>query len=192
MTKTVLLEDALTEIKDGIGAEWKSYPVYGATTQGIAPAKEQPGKNPHKYKPLVPGTVFYNPMRILIGSIAFVEEGVPAGITSPDYVVLRGVEGVIDSRWFYYWLRSRLGQECIKSLARGAVRERMLFNRLKTAEIVVPDYDIQQVYSQKLLAAQKEVDSIREAITLQLQEVEVLPHRIVEQSVIGSTKASHG
>ena len=95
----------------------------GATRDGVAPAKELPGKHPERYKPVVPGTVFYNPMRILIGSIAFIDEGDEAGITSPDYVVLRGKEGVVESRWFYHWLRSPLGEQCISSLARGAVRE---------------------------------------------------------------------
>ena len=35
------------------------------------------------------GTIFYNPMRILRGSIAMVDEGDETGITSPDYVVLK-------------------------------------------------------------------------------------------------------
>jgi type I restriction enzyme S subunit len=47
-------------------------------------------------------------MRILIGSVAFVDEGDEPGITSPDYVVFQGKDGKVDSRWFYYWLRSPL------------------------------------------------------------------------------------
>lgn len=62
------LGDVLDEVKNGIGNNWKNYPVYGATRRGIALAKEPPGKNPQRYKPIIPGTVFYNPMRILIGS----------------------------------------------------------------------------------------------------------------------------
>ena len=61
-------------------------------------------------------------MRIIIGSIAFVDDDDEPGITSPDYVVLKGKEGLVDSRWFYYWLRSPFGERCIQSLARGAVR----------------------------------------------------------------------
>jgi restriction endonuclease S subunit len=124
------LGDVLAEVKRGIGANWSDYPVLGATRDGLAPAKEAPGKQAPKYKPVLPGTVFYNPMRILIGSIAFVDDDDEIGITSPDYVVLQGKPEQVDSRWFYYWLRSPLGVACINSLARGAVRERMLFNRL--------------------------------------------------------------
>jgi type I restriction enzyme S subunit len=138
------LGDVLDEVKRGIGQGWKSYPVLGATREGLAPAKEQPGKQAPKYKPAFPGTVFYNPMRILIGSIAFVDDDDKPGITSPDYVALQGKEGVVDSRWFYHWLRSPLGVQCILSLARGAVRERMLFNRLAEGSIELPNFTEQE------------------------------------------------
>lgn len=68
------LGDVLYEIKRGIGADWSSFPVLGATRDGLAPAKELPGKQAAKYKPVLPGSVFYNPMRILIGSIAMVDD----------------------------------------------------------------------------------------------------------------------
>ncbi len=124
------LGEVLEEVKKGIGENWQDYPVLGATRAGLAPAKEPPGKHPQRYKPVFCGTVFYNPMRIMIGSIAFVDDDDEPGITSPDYVALQGKAGQVDSRWFYYWLRSPYGEHCINSLARGAVRERMLFNRL--------------------------------------------------------------
>jgi len=54
--------------------------------------------------------------------------------------VVKGNHGVLDSRWFYYWLRSPLGERRIQALVRGAVRERMLFNRLAEGEIELPDY----------------------------------------------------
>ena len=175
MITKVLLGDVLTEVKAGIGDEWAKYPVLGATREGIAPAKELPGKKPERYKPVFPGTVFYNPMRILIGSIAFVDDGDEPGITSPDYVVLKGKPGVVDSRWFYYWLRSPLGDRCIQSLARGAVRERMLFNRLAEAEIELPDFDIQMRASKALVETRR----IRTALRAQLKEIDLLPSRVV-------------
>src|SRR5262249_10446245 len=147
MNTRVVLGEVLTEIKAGIGKDWARYPVLGATRDGVAPAKDPPGKQPERYKPVFPGTIFYNPMRILIGSIAYIDDGDTPGITSPDYVVFRGNEGRIDSRWFYYWLRSPLGHRCIVSLARGAVRERMLFARLARAEVELPDFKTQQKYS---------------------------------------------
>lgn len=176
------LGDVLVEVKSGIGSKWKDFPVYGATVDGLAPGKEAPGKNPQKYKPVTPGTIFYNPMRILIGSVAYVHDDTPSGITSPDYVVFRGKEGVVDTHYFYYWLRSPLGHECVLSLARGAVRERMLFARLAEAEVDLPDYKVQRAYSNRLMAAQREANLIKTAIRSQLDDLASLPHRIVAAS----------
>jgi type I restriction enzyme S subunit len=172
------LGDVLDEIKQGIGASWADYPVLGATRDGLAPAKEPPGKQPQRYKPVFSGTVFYNPMRILIGSIAFVDDDDHPGITSPDYVALQGKHGKVDSRWFYYWLRSPYGVQCINSLARGAVRERMLFNRLTEGTILLPSYS-EQCHVSKALAQLK---SVKTAIQQQLDELNKIPERLLAQA----------
>ena len=176
-TQSLTLGFVLDEIKRGIGQDWKKFPVLGATRNGLAPAKENPGKHPERYKPVVAGTVFYNPMRIMIGSIAYVDDDDPSGITSPDYVVLRGKPGVVDSRWFYHWLRSPLGERCVSSLARGAVRERMLFNRLAEGEIELPGFPAQERAS-KALAALK---PMRAAIEKQQRELELMPRKLLAQ-----------
>lgn len=117
-------------------------------------------------------------MRILIGSIAFVDDDDEPGITSPDYVVLKGKTGVVDSRWFYYWLRSPMGERCIQALARGAVRERMLFNRLAEGEIELPNYDT-QVKASKALA---QIKPLRAAVRQQIAELELLPQKLLAQT----------
>ncbi|MBK1838853.1 restriction endonuclease subunit S [Azospirillum sp. YIM B02556] len=177
-TSAMSLRKVLAEVRHGIGANWTSYPVLGATRDGLAPAKERPGKQATKYKPVTPGTVFYNPMRILIGSIAYVDDDDTPGITSPDYVALQGKPDVVDSRWFYHWLRSPLGVRCIASLARGAVRERMLFNRLAEGTIDLPTLAVQRSAS----AALKELRPVRAAIEKKLQDIEMLPQRLLAQA----------
>lgn len=172
------LGDVLDEVKQGIGASWADFPVLGATRDGLAPAKEPVGKNPERYKPVRPGTVFYNPMRILIGSIAMVDDDDAPGITSPDYVALRGHEGVVDSRWFYYWLRSPEGEHCIASLARGAVRERMLFNRLAEGEIALPPYPVQVAASRALA----EIRPMKRRLEAQLRDIDLLPSHLLAQA----------
>lgn len=185
--RSQLLGDVLVETKQGIGTRWSEYSVLGATRDGLAPAKEPVGKNPERYKPVLPGTVFYNPMRILIGSIAMVDEDDPPGITSPDYVVLRGKEGLVDSRWFYYWLRSPAGERCIASLARGAVRERMLFNRLAEGEINLPPYSVQLAASQALA----ELRPLKHGIEARLRDIELLPARILANAFDLKEDSSH-
>ena len=112
---------------------------------------------------------------ILIGSIAFVDDDDEPGITSPDYVVLKGKPGMVDTRWFYHWLRSPLGERCIQALARGAVRERMLFNRLAEGEIELPDYKTQLKASQALA----QIKPMRASIQKQAKELEMLPQKLL-------------
>ena len=178
---THLLGDCLIEVKNGVGAGWSSYPVLGATRDGLAPAKESVGKTPERYKLVDPVTVFYNPMRILLGSIAMVDEGDAPGITSPDYVVVKGQPGVLDTRWFYYWFRSEQGAQLIDSLSRGAVRERIMFNRLAVGKIELPDYETQLNASMRM----KLIKPIVESINIELAAINALPAALLRRAFNG-------
>lgn len=175
------LGDCLVEVRNGVGTDWAKYPVLGATRAGLAPAKEAVGKAPERYKLVEPVTVFYNPMRILLGSIAMVDEGDATGITSPDYVVVKGQPGILDTRWFYYWFRSARGAHLIDSLSRGAVRERILFNRLAAGEIEIPDYETQLQASERM----KQVRPIVDSITKELETIDALPAAILRRVFAG-------
>lgn len=85
---------------------------------------------------------------------------------------------MVDSRWFYYWLRSPFGEQCINSLARGAVRERMLFNRLAEGEIELPKYYIQHTAS----IALAELKTMRRAFEQKLNEINLMPTKILAQA----------
>jgi type I restriction enzyme, S subunit len=176
-----LLGDCLVEVRNGIGTDWSKYSVLGATREGLAPAKEPVGKAPERYKLVDPVTVFYNPMRILLGSIAMVDVGDAPGITSPDYVVVKGKKGVLDTRWFYYWFRSADGAHLIESLSRGAVRERILFNRLAAGKIDIPDYETQLRASSRM----EKVKPLVETIAEELQTINDLPSALLCQAING-------
>lgn len=175
------LGDCLIEVRNGVGADWSKYPVLGATREGLAPAKEGVGKAPERYKLVDPTTVFYNPMRILLGSIALVDDGDVAGITSPDYVVVKGRPGVLHTRWFYHWFRSSQGAHLIESLSRGAVRERILFNRLAAGKVEIPDYEIQARTAEQM----KRVNPIMESITKELEAINALPAAFLRRAFNG-------
>ena len=175
------LSDCLVEIKQGIGKDWREYPVIGATRSGVAPAKEKVGKKPERYKLVEPGTILYNPMRINIGSIGMLDDGDMPGITSPDYVVFKSKEGMIHPRWFYYWFRSRYGEAFIKTLARGAVRERMLFNRLASGAVDLPPWNVQCSVAEKLI----EIKTLKNAITSHFDEINHLPAALLRQAFTG-------
>jgi type I restriction enzyme S subunit len=178
------LADCLIEIRNGIGASWSKYPVLGATRDGLSPAKEGVGKAPARYKLVDPVTVFYNPMRILLGSIAMVDDGDPPGITSPDYVVVKGRPGMLDTRWFYYWFRSVHGVNLIASLSRGAVRERILFNRLTTGVIDLPDYETQKQASDRMKHVQPVVEAVA-AVEEELSTINALPAALLRRAFNG-------
>jgi len=180
-TRRHQLCDCLEEISTGVGYTWTQYRVMGATRDGIALAKEPVGKSPERYKLVEPGTIFYNPMRILIGSIAMIDEGEEAGITSPDYVVFRTVSRVLHPRWFYFWLRSNDGATFIRTLARGAVRERMLFRRLSQAAIGLPPWDVQVQVAEKLRA----ITAMRRVVQDQLATINALPAALLRRAFNG-------
>jgi type I restriction enzyme, S subunit len=68
-----------------------------------------------------------------------------------------------------------LGAQCILLLARGAVRERMLFNRLAEGKIALPDYPTQQRAS----AALSELKPLKRALQTRLAEINLLPQKIL-------------
>lgn len=177
-TTAVTLGDALVEVKDGVGAGWDQYPLIGVARRGLAPAKERAGKSPQRYKLVGLGSIFFNPMRILIGSIAHVDEDDTPGITSPDYVVFRTDAARLNDRWFYQWLRSWRGEALIKSLARGAVRERLLFQRLAPASIDVPTLQVQRFAAASMLAASRLVASL----DADLANLEALPAALLRRA----------
>lgn len=180
-TEQIALHLCINEVTKGVGESWSDFPVLGATRAGLAPAKEGVGKSPQRYKPVTTGTIFYNPMRILLGSIAMIDEGNDEGITSPDYVVFRCKEGILHPRWFYNWLRSPYGEDFIKSMSRGAVRERMLFKRLAAAEINIPSWQAQLVAAKKLRA----VATFRNKISVQLDSINKLPAALLREAFAG-------
>lgn len=110
-------------------------------------------------------------MRILLQSIAIVDEGEEAGITSPDYVVFRGKAGAIHHRYIYEWLRSTEGERFIRSLARGAVRERILFRRLAEGVIPAPPWTWQLRFAEQMAL----VARARAAAQARLAHAESLP-----------------
>ena len=175
------LGECLVEIRSGVGAHWSKYPVLGATRDGLALAKAPVGKAPDRYKFVDPVTVFYNPMRILLGSIAMVDDVDATGITSPDYVVVKGRPGILDTRWFYYWFRSTQGAHLIESLSRGAVRERILFNRLAAGSIEIPDYETQVTASERM----KQTRPAVEAVTKELEAINALPAALLRRAFNG-------
>jgi type I restriction enzyme S subunit len=77
-------------------------------------------------------------------------------------------------RFFYYWLRSKHGASAILGLAKGAVRERMMFKGLAKIEMPLPGIDKQFRFDaiyvatrnarSRLIAQQKELSALESAL----------------------------
>lgn len=179
--REIHLEQVLTEVTRGIGEKWADFPLLGVSRSGISQPKQGLGKSPERYKPVEIGTIFYNPMRILLGSIGLLDGDGKPGIASPDYVVFRCNHGAVHYRWFYYWMRSSYGEAFIKSMARGAVRERMLFRRLVEGKVLLPSYEVQARVSEQLTM----VAQIEKPLREQLEALSAMPEMILTRAFSG-------
>ena len=140
-------------------------------TDRLTPVQSESSHRAERHKPVDPGTVFYNPMRILLGSIGMVDADDAMGITSLDNVVVRSIEGKLHYRRFYWWLRSWCGAELVKSLTRGAVRERMLFRSLASGSVRLPPWEAQVAAAETTLR----IGQARRQVTAQLPSIGALP-----------------
>jgi len=109
-----------------------------SAAEGFGDPKGEIGKDPTRYKIVRKGYLAYNPMRINIGSIGVCTSDDVRGITSPDYVVFRCLDGLLPEYVFHY-LRSEAGRHEINQKTKGSVRFRLYYKQLADIPIPVPD-----------------------------------------------------
>ncbi|MEI8026598.1 MAG: restriction endonuclease subunit S [Pseudomonadota bacterium] len=91
--------------------------------------------NTTRYKLVQKGDIFYNPMRLNVGSLALYD-GNEQAITSPDYVVVKP-RGIECSWLLYSFLKSEAGLKEIAKKTKGSVRERVYFKSLSEIEFPI-------------------------------------------------------
>ena len=109
------------------------------------------------------------------------DEGDKPGITSPDYVVMTAVPGRLSARWFYHWFRSRYGAKFIKSMSRGAVRERLMFKRLAPTTLLLPELKCQQAVDTQLAA----ITQVKAGLADKLAVLDHLPAALLREALNG-------
>jgi type I restriction enzyme, S subunit len=177
------LGDHLQERKRGIGDEWKSYPLIGVTRSGLDTPKDPIGKSPGRYKLVSPGTIVYNPMRILLGSIGVMRPGEPNAIISPDYVVFETDRKFLDPYYLFGWMKSKKGIEFVQQETRGAVRQRLKLNVLGALEVSFPDIEKQRDRGRQLLEALSKVRMVEKLASDQLEDINKLRNKLFERAV---------
>lgn len=139
------LGDLTVECDERIGSRYsrKTRLIGVSSAEGLCTPKGDIGKNTGKYKIIDVGYLAYNPMRINIGSIGVALNHDDRGVTSPDYVVFRCLDGLVPEYVFHY-LRSEAGRHEINKKTKGSVRFRLYYEQLAEIPIPVPkNVDVQ-------------------------------------------------
>ena len=140
--------------------------VYSVTnSQGFVPSedyfnKKVFSKDITNYKLVRRGMFAYNPSRINVGSISWLQCKECVAV-SPLYIVFRIKENKILQRWIEYFLRSDVGLTQIRSLTSGSVRDSLKYSALERIEIPVPPKEEQQEMIENLEAVDEAIDVCR-------------------------------
>lgn len=148
-------------------------PVYSVTnTQGFCRdyfGKEVASKDKTTYKIVPKGCFAYNPSRINVGSVDWqrTEDKV---IVSPLYNVFC-ISDEINKQYLYYYLKSDITLQRIKTVATGSVRDNLKLDMLAEFPIELPDKKEQSLIVDIL-------DKTKQVIALRKKELDALDNLI--------------
>ena len=121
-------------------------PVYSVTnTQGFCQdyfGKEVASKDKSTYKIVPKGFFAYNPSRINVGSVDW-QRNEERVIVSPLYNVF-SVADEIDKQYLYYYLKSDIALQLIRTVATGSVRDNLKLDMLREFQIELPSLSKQK------------------------------------------------
>ena len=120
-------------------------------------------KNISNYKMVRKGYFAYNPSRINIGSIAYMDKD-EVGQVSPMYVVFKSKTNDILDKYLQHVLKSKKGIELINLYSIGSVRNTLRFENLCNIRIPLPPIEIQQEIVEELDGYQKIIDGCRQVV----------------------------
>lgn len=126
-------------------------------------AKNVASENLSNYKIINRGEFAYNPSRINVGSIAFLE-AFEQGVLSPMYVVFKCFP-CIASTYFKHWIKTKEFNKRVSSAAQGSVRSTVDFSSLSTIKIHYPtDLQEQQAIAGIISFADKEIYLLKQKL----------------------------
>jgi len=136
--------------------------VYSVTNdKGIVVSEEQfskevYSKNLSNYKLVRPGWFAYNPSRINVGSIDYLN-GKNSGLVSPLYVVFEPKKE-LDSSYFKFYIKSKYGLTLIKNNTKGSVRDTLSYKGISNIDIPLPPLETQK----KIVEILDKADALRQ------------------------------
>ncbi len=137
--------------------------VYSVTnSQGFVPSedyfnKKVFSKDITNYKLVRRGMFAYNPSRINVGSISWLQTKDCVAV-SPLYVIFRVNGEKLLQRWVEYFLRSDIGLTQIRSLTSGSVRDTLKYSALERIEIPVAPIEKQREMVETMEAVDEAIE----------------------------------
>jgi type I restriction enzyme S subunit len=160
-------------------------PFYGVSNEtGITTAKYAAEDKAESYKIIENGCFAYNPYRINVGSIAYLDSD-EIGLISPAYVVFKTRANSIIPELLLRFLKSSEGLRQIKLYARGTVRQALRFEDLCKIELSIPDYEEQLDFYNSYLNTETNSNRLLEQQSHQLDLLKKLRQQILQDAVQG-------
>ena len=151
---------------------------------GITKSKYAAEDKAEDYKIIEKGCFAYNPYRINVGSIAYVNEDIK-GLISPAYVIFKTKPNMVDDRLLLKFLKSAEGLRQIKINARGSVRQALRFEDLCKIEISLPEYEKQVEFLDKIDIIDSCSKNVSTEITHQLDLIKNLRQAFLREAMQG-------
>jgi restriction endonuclease S subunit len=185
MTK-ILLGKVLVEQKKTVGTkDGNNLPLMGVNNkEGIHLSRQSRLNDVSRYKLLEKGWFAYNPMRINVGSIGYVDSNSKTGIISPDYVVF-SCSNLINPDYFFHFIKSDLGLLEISKNTGGSVRERLYFQNLSKIEINLPHINEQNKIAKALNRKKNSIRFLDEEFDVMSEDFRLLISSILQEAIQG-------
>lgn len=180
----VSLADFVTEHNEKIrpfDSPDETFKILGVNNfEGIFHAYDALGKEiKQPYKKVSAGDFAYNPYRINVGSIGWVQPVHDGAYISPAYVVFSVDSSVILPEVFWFILKSDFFNQTLRAATAGSVRMNLTYPLLETLKIPIPPLPIQQKIVAHLEAAQLERATADTALSTLVSE---LHRRLIKQT----------
>ena len=143
-------------------------------------------KDISNYKMVRKSYFAYNPSRINVGSIAYMDKD-EVGQVSPMYVVFKSNTNDILDKYLQYVLKSKKGIELINLYSIGSVRNTLRFENLCNIRIPLPPIEIQREIVEELEGYEKIIDGCRQVVENYKPTIDIDPSwEIVELGEIST------
>jgi len=143
-----LIENFSIRARDYGGSEGLKF-LGVSNEDGITSSKYPAEDKAEDYKIIEKGCFGYNPYRINVGSIAYLDKDIK-GLISPAYVIFKTKPNSIKDNLLLKFLKSSEGLRQIKMHARGTVRQALRFEDLCKIELTIPAYAEQEILISKI------------------------------------------